>query len=143
LKFQNKSESVYFLIPNKKERFVGEIRISVPTLGTETHHWSIDTSEKLKQVVCDWVTRVETGEITHWAGTPLGEYEPITTEHLRIAKDFVTIRRAYSDHENAWRFEVSSKKSDEEDTGEMSEEELETWKKLRERADRMSPMETE
>jgi hypothetical protein len=151
---------------------VGEIHIPAGGLDERiTSHWSQYMVELFDLVVQDWVTRVEVGELRTWT---FGEHEPISAEHLRVAKQFLSSlhgrtpdrtrevedhfpRRPIvpelnpTDHEKAWRvddlpkvnFEVSSRKSDEEDTGEMSEEELETWKKLQKRSDKIAYIETE
>lgn len=63
---------------------MGEIRISVP--GPDTSHWPPYMTQKLEAVVRDWVDRVEHGPMGVWFNTQ----DPISTEHLRIAKAFLT-----------------------------------------------------
>lgn len=64
---------------------MGEIRI--PVSGQETSHWSNYMGQKLEAVVRDWVDRVEHGH--SWDGTWHGTNDPISTEHLKIAKAFL------------------------------------------------------
>ncbi len=61
---------------------MGEIQI--PVKGQETSYWSNYMAQKLEEVVRDWVSRTEIGEIVCWNGT----HDLVSTEHLRIAKAF-------------------------------------------------------
>lgn len=71
---------------------MGEIRI--PVSGQETSHWSNYMGQKLEAVVRDWVYRVEHGGPV--AGTWSGTNDPISTEHLRIAKAFLDRTPVYT-----------------------------------------------
>lgn len=62
---------------------MGEIQI--PVSGRESSFWSPYMGQKLEAVINDWIQRVEQGDHGTWCGTN----EPISTEHLRIAKAFV------------------------------------------------------
>jgi hypothetical protein len=73
-----------FALTSTKGEIVGGIHIPVGTPGD--HHWSSYMGQKLDAIIADWVERVELGAITKWAN---GSYEPISTEHLRIAKAFL------------------------------------------------------
>lgn len=62
---------------------MGEIRI--PVSGQESSSWPPYMGKLLVDVVEDWVNRVEHGPMGVWHGTK----DPITVEHLRIAKAFL------------------------------------------------------
>lgn len=62
---------------------MGEVRI--PVSGRETTYWSSYMGQKLEEVVRDWVHRVESGGVGVWDTTG----EPISTQHLRVAKQFL------------------------------------------------------
>jgi hypothetical protein len=63
---------------------MGEIHIPIGTF--DDHHWTPYMTQMLDAIVADWTERVELGAITKWAN---GSYEPISTEHLRIAKAYL------------------------------------------------------
>lgn len=64
---------------------MGEIRI--PVSGRETSFWPPHMAQHLEEVVRDWTNRVEHGGPSF--GTWLGTKDPISTEHLRVAKAFL------------------------------------------------------
>lgn len=66
---------------------MGEIRIDAP--GQESHHWPPYMSNLLEEVVRSWVVMADSGVAAHYLR--IGENQP-TTEHLRIAKMFLSDR---------------------------------------------------
>lgn len=61
---------------------MGEIRLPIP--GQSSYNWTTYMTAKFRDVVSDWVRSVESGENRTWSNGEL-----ISTEHLRIAKEFL------------------------------------------------------
>lgn len=62
---------------------MAEIRL--PVAGNSDSLWSDYMAKLLREVVNDWVRRVDAGDLKRFHY----DNEPITTEHLRIAKSFL------------------------------------------------------